>query len=529
MKQRRRKEPSRFGQRLLLVLVTVMIVAILLLGGLGYAGYRVTQSDRTLPNLVIDGIAVGDMTEEEVALALEQGNWTRLKNSALTVRFPLDLSCTLDRMQAGACYSARDAAAQLCYFGHDGDWFQNLGMWLRTYLTPNSFPVALPDPQLNETYIRANIQSVTDQFRELTGDAEAQLDRQNSRLSLIKGGGSISLDTEAIYQSVRRALLTGSDILTWTEITGAINMPDFQKIYTDVAVDPQDAHFDEQWNVVPEVIGCSFDVEQAQKLWREAAPGTRIEIPLEIYEPETLAADLEGLLYRDRLCFMTTSYWDSDADRIGNIHLAADCLNGIVLLPGEVFSYNDAVGERTEERGYRWAGAYADGEVTIEVGGGICQVSSTLYCAAMYAQMTTTMRQNHWFPVSYLSMGYDATVSWQSPDYRFKNTRDYPVKIVSYYDDHSVTIEFWGTNVDGSHVQPWTSSNEVYDETWGCLIGYSVTVTRNILDANDNLIRQIQEPTGVYHLHDNEIDWPEAKLAADAASSSGGNAVFIPG
>ena len=229
-------------------------------------------------------------------------------------------------------------------------------------------------------------------------------------------------------------------------------MPDFGQVYRDVNVEPQDAHFDEAWNVVPEVVGCSFEVSAAEKLWREARPGTRIEIPLELFEPEVKAADLEGLLYRDRLCFMTTNYWDSDSDRIGNIHLAADCLNGIVILPGEVFSYNNAVGERTEERGYRWAGAYADGEVTTEIGGGICQVSSTLYCAAMYAQMTTTMRQNHWFPVSYLSMGYDATVSWGGPDYRFKNTRDYPVKLNVYYDDHSVTIEFWGTNVDGSHV-----------------------------------------------------------------------------
>ena len=322
---------------------------------------------------------------------------------------------------------------------------------------------------------------------------------------------------DAILSAVREALLSGETQLIWTEIAGDVRMPDFEQVYRDVNVPSQDAHFDEAWNVVPEVVGCSFEVSEAERLWREARPGTRIEIPLELFEPEVKAADLEGLLYRDRLCFMTTNYWDSDADRIGNIHLAADSLNGIVILPGEVFSYNDAVGERTEERGYRWAGAYADGEVTTEIGGGICQVSSTLYCAAMYAQMTTTMRQNHWFPVSYLSMGYDATVSWGGPDYRFKNTRDYPVKLNVYYDDHSVTIEFWGTNVDGSHVSPWTTSNEVYDEQWGCLIGYSVTVIRNILDADDNLITQIQEPTGIYHLHDHEIDWPEEKLRQDAA------------
>ncbi len=529
MTQKRKKQTSHFGQRLLLVLITVMIVAVLLLGGLGYAGYRVTQSDRTLPNLSLDDIPIGSLTEAETAEMLKRYTWKGLDDSTLTVSFPLNLSLTLSRREANACFTAEEAARRLIAFGHDGDWFQNLGAYLKAYLRPGSYPVILPAPELDESYIRANILSVTEKFHDLTADSEVFLDRQNACLSLVKGGGNIWLDGEAVYNAVRKALMDGSETIRWTEVSGSVMQPDFGKIYNDVAVEPQDAHFDEQWNIVPEVVGCSFDTDAAVKLWREAAPGSRIEIPLEIFEPSTLAEDLEGLLYRDRLCFMTTSYWDSDSDRIGNIHLAADRLNGITLVPGEIFSYNDAVGERTEEKGYRWAGAYADGEVTTEIGGGICQVSSTLYCAAMYAQMTTVMRQNHWFAVSYLSMGYDATVSWQMPDYRFKNTRDYPVKIVAYYDDHSVTIEFWGTNTDGSHVRPWTASHEVYDETWGCLVGYSVTVNRDILDANDNMIAQIQEPTGIYHLHDNEIDWPAAKLEQDAAQASGAAAVFVPG
>lgn len=508
---------SHFGQRLLLVLITVAIVLLLGLAGCGWLGYRVTVSEKSLPNMRLDGIDVGSMTEYEIARALTEHQWPGLNAAPLRVDFPLDLSCTLDRSQAGAVRTAAEAARTLRAYGHQGDWFENLGTYLRVWLTPGAYDVALPAPDLNETYIRANVRSVTDRFASLTADRDTFLDRENARLSLVKGGGSVYLDADAIEAEVCAALLSTRTELSWTEISGEVRMPDFEKIYTDVNVEPQDARFDEEWNVVPEVVGCSFDVAAAQQLWREARPGTRIEIPLELFEPEVKAEELSGLLYRDRLCFMTTNYWDSDSDRIGNIHLAADALDGIVILPGQIFSYNDAVGERTEERGYRWAGAYADGEVTTEIGGGICQVSSTLYCAAMYAQMTTTMRQNHWFAVSYLSMGYDATVSWGGPDYRFKNTRDYPVKLNVYYDDHSVTIEFWGTNVDGSHVQPWTATSEVYDEEWGCLIGYSVTVNRNILDANDNLIRQVQEPTGIYHLHDHEIDWPEAKLARDAA------------
>ena len=504
---------------LLLTLLTIGIFAVLILAFCGWAGWKVTNADTSFPNLSLDGISVGGLTGAECARRLEEEHWQGLDDSTLTVTFPLQLSCTLDRSQAGAARSAGETAQAVLNFGRDGDWYANLWTWIKVALTPGSYPVPLPEPDLNETYLRANIQSVTERFATLTADSEIRLDREHALLSFVKGGGSIYLDTEKILPSIRRALLDGTDTLEWTELSGSVLIPDFEQVYRDVNVEPQDAHFDEQWNVVPEVVGCTFDIAAAEKAWREARPGTRVDIPLSLFEPDVFAADLEGLLYRDRLCFMTTNYWDSDADRIGNIHLAADCLDGITLLPGEVFSYNAAVGERTEEKGYRWAGAYADGEVTTEIGGGICQVSSTLYCAAMYAQMTTTMRQNHWFPVSYLSMGYDATVSWDMPDYRFRNTREYPVRIVSYYDDHSVTIEFWGTNTDGTHVQPWTASHEVYDDTWGCLIGYSVTVNRDILNADGAVINTVQEPTGIYHLHDNEIDWPPEKLAADRAAA----------
>ena len=93
------------------------------------------------------------------------------------------------------------------------------------------------------------------------------------------------------------------------------------------------------------------------------------------------------------------------------------------------------------------------------------------------------------------------------------------MKIVCFYDDVSVTIEFWGTNTDGTHVSPYSETSEVYDEEYpNVLIGYTVTVVRQILDAEDHVINRISEPTGLYHLHDQDIDWPEEKRLRDAAS-----------
>ena len=521
MKQqiRRKKNRSRFGQKLLIGLWTAAILVLAVVGGLAYGGYRVTYSRVNLPNLTLDGIPVGGLTEKETVKLLQEQKWDSLKDEPFTAAFPLELSMTLDRMQAGACITAEEAATQIYEYGHGSNWFDNFSKYLQAKLSRSS-DFSLDQKKLNENYIKANIHVITEQFRSKTGDSDLHLDTDAATLTMIKGGGVISLDEDKIYHAVSKALLDGDSSVNWTEISGDVNIPDFEKVYEKLAVEAKNAEFTERFEIIPEVVGCSFSIEEAEKLWREALPGKELVIPLEITEPDISAEDLQELLYRDRLCFMTTYYGGSTDNRINNIHLAADKLDGIVLCPGDVFSYNETVGQRTEEAGFLLAGAYADGEVTEEIGGGICQVSSTLYCAAMYAQMTTVSRTSHHFAVGYLGMGYDATVSWKQPDYRFRNDREYPVKIVCYYDDVSVTVEFWGTNTDGSHVSPYTETTEVFDEEYpNVLVGYSVTVVRRILDAEDHVINRIQEPTGLYHLHDQDIDWPEEKRLRDASET----------
>ncbi|MCR5090180.1 MAG: VanW family protein [Oscillospiraceae bacterium] len=518
--KRHKRRQSAFGRGLQTVLSIIAVLMVVVLTLAAWGGYEVTNSVKSLPNLNLNGIEVGGLSRDEIASELQAANWDEILSQPLNVSVPLNISFRLDRSQTGMAVTSEEAAEWISSVGHSGHWLENLELWISAWVS-GTVPVTLAEKTPNETYIRANVKAAVNRFDQLAGSGEILLDKPSERITLVKGGGQVRLDEEKIYQAVLEALRGGSTELEYTELEGSVTAPDFAAVYRDVAVEAQDAYFTETFEVVPEVIGCTFDVEEAMRIWENAELGEKVTIPLTTTAPEVRAEELSALLYRDRLCFMTTNYWDSTANRINNIHLAADKLNGAVVLPGQVFSYNNTIGERTEEAGFLLAGAYADGEVIEEVGGGICQVSSTLYCAAMYAQMTTTMRQNHYFAVGYLSMGYDATVSWTSPDYRFRNDREYPVKIVTYYDDHSVTVEFWGTNTDGTHVSPYSKSYEVYDETWGCLIGYGVTTIRQILDANDNVVNTIQEPTGIYHLHDQDIDWPPEKEAADAAAAMG--------
>ena len=138
-------------------------------------------------------------------------------------------------------------------------------------------------------------------------------------------------------------------------------------------------------------------------------------------------------------------------------------------MPGETFSYNRTVGQRTVGAGFKEAGAYVNGQVTTAIGGGICQVSSTLYNAVLRANLEVTARTNHMFPVGYVPIGTDATVSWGSPDFKFKNNRNYPVKIVATTGGKNVYIKIFGLKEDSDYevqIQSYTTGSIPFKTTY---------------------------------------------------------------
>lgn len=156
--------------------------------------------------------------------------------------------------------------------------------------------------------------------------------------------------------------------------------------------------------------------------------------------PEKPVVPSNQQLYGTVLGTYTTSYSTSQKNRCTNIRLSATAISGKILQPGEVFSFNSVVGQRTTARGYKVAHVYSGGKVEEGVGGGICQVSSTLFNAALLSNMTITSRTCHGLPVGYLPAGRDATVSWGGPEFKFKNPYSFPVKITASYDSSRGTI-----------------------------------------------------------------------------------------
>ena len=519
--KKEKKQKSR-AKKAVLTAVIVACFLLLLFCGLGLWGWFISTGDCNFPNVYLDGIEVGGLTKTETAQRLEEKGWDERVSGEMTVSIPGEVSFKLNFVGAGARLSAEKAVEAAYDYGRSENLFKTLFTYIKCHIIPAE--VDLSKTTINEDYIRGNIERGIALMNRATAKTGRTVDMEKAELKMVKGAGAIKLDEEALCAGIIQALKEGREEFSGEEYALPIERPDFDALYKELAVEPADAYFDENFEVVPEVTGCSFDVSAAQKLWDNAAVGDEIVIPLTVTKPETTAETLRGMLYRDKLGGQTTYYTWSSANRIGNIRLAAEKINGLIMMPGDVFSFNETVGQRTEEAGFRLAGAYNDGQVVEAIGGGICQVSSTLYCAQMYAQLKTTNRVNHYFKVDYLDYGLDATVSWKNPDYKFTNSRDYPVKLVAFLDEENsaLTVEIWGTDLDGSYVQVRHTSEPVYDQKWtGTLIGYTVRAYRDIYDAEGNWLNTVSEPGGVYYFHDEDIDWPPEKEQEEKALLEG--------
>lgn len=238
---------------------------------------------------------------------------------------------------------------------------------------------------------------------------------------------------------------------------------DIDKIAEQVIGDPVSATVSKEdgKTIIPEKVGVQFDVEEARTIIGDGSAES-YEIPVTTTAAKVTAEKLEEVLFRDTLASCSTSLNEGNVPRTNNVRLASAAINGTILNPGEEFSYNNVVGERTTERGYQSAGAYSGNEIIDEVGGGVCQPSSTLYMAVLRADLEVTQRVNHSFTVAYTPLGEDATVSWGGPDFCFKNDTDYPIKILAEQSNGQLTMTIVGTKTSDKTVTTRTEVIETY-------------------------------------------------------------------
>lgn len=225
---------------------------------------------------------------------------------------------------------------------------------------------------------------------------------------------------------------------------------DLDYLYESTRRDAVDARYEIQDNdviIAPEVNGREINKEEAARLLQGFKPGSPdVTIPFVMHEAAVKAADLSSNLFADTLGSFSTKYMTSNVSRASNVALSAKNINGTILLPGDTFSYNDVVGPRTAARGFKEASIYENNKMVDGLGGGICQTSSTLYAAVLYADLEVIERHEHSLEVTYAPLGMDATVAYGSLDFRFRNNTDAPLKVQANASGGVVTVSIVGTN-----------------------------------------------------------------------------------
>jgi vancomycin resistance protein YoaR len=380
------------------------------------------------------------------------------------------------------------------------------------------------------------LEELLDQAEEEIGGGVTQISYQveGTNLSVTKGSTGRTFDRERILflasGGVSEALaetiaqqtgtdeeidLNGQDVIT--EV--APDEPDFEAIRADVYREPKNAEMDSDHNVTDHVVGLDFDVETLKQAYDAAAEGETFTIPLTVTQPAETKESFESKLFRDVLGEGTTTVGGS-ANRKSNVKLSASACNGVILLPGEEFSYNNTTGSRTADKGYLEAPVYSGGASVDEVGGGICQTSSTIYYAVLHTTLKVVERAAHRYNTGYVDAGMDATVYYGSTDFRFKNNTNYPIKIVTQsYDQggkRKLTVKIYGTNEDGSYAIPRSTTYDTVTPTTEYQADTSVPRGTTVVETKQNPYTGVKAQTyrDIYDKNGNLIETQDMGISS---------------
>lgn len=326
----------------------------------------------------------------------------------------------------------------------------------RTDLDGSRTMSLLPYLGLDEAAIRSVADSYAQQLAQLYQDSSYTIqgtapDVTNynestpcQTVTLFRGYPGIEIDADALYNEILEGYNTGSFAVSYQGTVSAKKpvSPDLDGLWEQTRLAPEDPSVDlTSYQIIPGVHGYEFDLAEARQQFQNLAYGESTLISLHYTDPEI--AD-EDAYFQDVLGHCETPHGDNE-NRNGNLRKACGMLDGLVLQPGQELSYNEALGPRTKELGWLPAPAYSGTKLVDSPGGGICQVSSTLYLASVYSELTIVERRNHGYPVSYIPLGMDATVSWGFADLKIRNDSPMPVKIQAEESDGYVRISILGT------------------------------------------------------------------------------------
>lgn len=397
------------------------------------------NNEKIMSGVSISGIELSGLSKEEAKAKIE-ALYNAKKEKEINLKYK-EYETSLNPTLMEVNYEIEKAVEEAYAIGRRDNIFLSNYDILFTLIGKKNIEVEM---KLNEEVTRQTIEDINVNLPDVV--IESSYSIEEDELIITKGKPGITIETEKLLKEVKVRLADINYIEDFIEIPVTQKEPEeinIDKIHEEIYKEAKDAYYTkEPFTIYPEVEGIDFDVEAARVLLAEEKE--EYVIKLIITKPKVTISQIGSEAFPDQLSIFTTRFDPSDTGRTTNLKIACQKINGKVILPGETFSYNKALGARTAAAGYKNGKIYSGGEVVDGIGGGICQISSTLYNAALMSNLEIVERRNHQFVTSYVGAGRDATVVYGAIDFKFKNTRKYPVRITASAQNGIATVAVYG-------------------------------------------------------------------------------------
>ena len=426
----------------MLVLIIILCIAFLIFTFVN------NQNQNIISGVSIKGINVSNLSTEEAKETIQNYINENLPENINLVHNDYQTSIPLSALNVN--FDIDSAVEQAYETGKSGNIFENSFTALKTWINPIDIELTAT---LDEEQLRIALNDISSKLPDTVIESGYYIEGNNLIVTRGSEGNVVNVDQMCTYIKNGISNLTLKnrtlDIATVSKQPSEINI---EKIYNEIYKEPVDAYYTQNpFAVYPSENGLDFAIslDEAKEMLLEE--NSEYIIPLQILYPSVTTNMIGTEAFPDMLSTYSTRYSTRDRDRTTNLQLAASKINGTVLMPGETFSYNQVVGERTIAAGYKEAPIYVSGEVVDGLGGGICQITSTLYNAVLYANLEIVERSNHQFVPSYVTASRDATVVYGSIDFKFKNNRDYPIKLVCSVSGGIAKFDIYGLRTDNEY------------------------------------------------------------------------------
>lgn len=427
------------------IVIALSIIAAIIVIGIFSVIFALTNiNNKILKGVSILGIDVGNLTADEAKQRINDAINQKFSNDkeGLVLKHG-DSEVSVNANTFNAKFDVDSAVAKAYNVGRGGNIISNNYeiLWLKFF--PREVEAEF---HWDEEFMKTTINDIGSKMKDAVVEYSYYIEGKN--LIIVNGKEGYVIRKEQLQDQIIEQLKNIHNPYQEIEIPVDKKTPskiDLEKIRNEIYKEPKDAYVEKNpTKVHVEENGVDFGIsmEEAKKLIQEEKE--EYEIPLKITMPKKKLSDLGEEAFPDQIATFSTIYDASALNRAYNVELATKKINGTVIMPGETFSYNKTVGSRTIEAGWKEGTAYISGKVVPSVGGGVCQVSSTLYNTALLANLEITERTNHTFTVDYVAASRDATVYYGSLDFCFKNTRTYPIKIVATAQNGVCKISMYG-------------------------------------------------------------------------------------